>query len=611
MPWLKDAIRKYLGVEETVKKEVRLMAIANERQADLKLADDILAYYEELNRTLYTGDPALIEKFYKETDHPVTTDRNDFWRIADNSIAKIHYPLASSISRTMSSVLFGEDLSFRVDTGNKQTSKQYEEIINDILKDNNIKELLQRGAQLESYSGSLAAKIVVDATFSDYPQIEFYAQEQFEIHTKYGKVYEIVFLDNYMQNERHYILNSTYGKGYITYELYDEIGQLVPLNRVDELADLKDVLVLGPDGEPIKVLLAAFKPNKPMSSQYNEKMYGASDYENLYGIFNSIDELTSTWSDYYRNGKIITFMSEDMLKRNPDTGEVIKPKTYGLNTVVMYDSVVNSEGKTEVKRDIPNLNIDAFRQGLENYIKLALTRAGLSPITFGLESATRLNSAETLQEREKTTLKTRQEKIKLWNEFLARLMRLLLVYRDMISLTPSMNTELEAITYRLTSEWEYKYLVEFPQYSTPSRQEQVRSLVEAKNGGLIDTETAMKELYSDEYSEEELNEMIARVKLEHPVNGAGMTQTMSFPLELLTNVGTRIERYADSSIPRSEDAYGKFMYFAELIKNGNIEVYRKDLGLLDTRYRAIIEDIVSALETGQIAIDGEDDEDIE
>jgi len=511
MGFISDQVRKFLGIDEEIKKQVR----TNMNLAKVELLEtypgQLLDYSQALNYIWFQGLPQTIEEFYKVKQEPGNYTQHYFWKAVNGDIVKLHYPLASSISRAMASVLFGEDISMRVDTGNVKVSEQLNKRLDKILEENNIKELLQRGAILESYSGSIGAKIVVDTEFSEYPILQFYPAEQIELETKYGKIVEIIFKDDYFKDGVKYKLKSKYGKGYIRYELYDKDNRRVSLNTIEMLANLKDIAILDTQGNPIDLILAVFKPNRVVSSNFNQSHFGASDYEGLYPVFNALDELLSVWNDHYRNGRITTFMSEDMLKRNPTTGEVIKPNAFGLNTVVLYDSTASMDKKSDVKRDIPKLDVVPFREGFENYIKVALQRAGLSPITFGFDSVSRLSAAETLQEREKTTLKTRQDKTRLWDEFLTKLVKLIFIFDELSVLTPSDNgTE---VVYQLTNDWNYNYLVEWAAYDSPSKEEQLRVMDMALKANLISLEMAYHTLYDDQYTEEEILAMIAEAKV--------------------------------------------------------------------------------------------------
>jgi len=75
----------------------------------------------------------------------------------------------------------------------------------------------------------------------------------------------------------------------------------------------------------------------------------------------------------------------------------------------------------------------------------------------------------------------------------------------------------------------------------------------------------------------------------------------------LTTVADAIEAYANESIDESEDTFGKFMYFAELIRNGHRDIVEADIDLISEAYQTKLFEIVSAYEQQEItkSIDAE------
>jgi len=62
------------------------------------------------------------------------------------------------------------------------------------------------------------------------------------------------------------------------------------------------------------------------------------------------------------------------------------------------------------------------------------------------------------------------------------------------------------------------------------------------------------------------------------------------PLNNMPNetLGMEIELFARKFIPESEDAFGKFMYHAELIKNGHYEIHQMDVNMVQEPFRSIL-----------------------
>jgi len=52
-----------------------------------------------------------------------------------------------------------------------------------------------------------------------------------------------------------------------------------------------------------------------------------------------------------------------------------------------------------------------------------------------------------------------------------------------------------------------------------------------------------------------------------------------------------IERYARANISERNDAYGQFMYHAELLRRGHTTIHQRDLATLPRKYRDIIQQL--------------------
>lgn len=83
------------------------------------------------------------------------------------------------------------------------------------------------------------------------------------------------------------------------------------------------------------------------------------------------------------------------------------------------------------------------------------------------------------------------------------------------------------------------------------------------------------------------------------------------PDMLLQSAAQMLEDYARESIPESEAAFGQFMYHAQLLRNGHLDVYLLDMHLVDAEYRDILVTVFSELDVveGEDYDDSVDDED--
>lgn len=70
-----------------------------------------------------------------------------------------------------------------------------------------------------------------------------------------------------------------------------------------------------------------------------------------------------------------------------------------------------------------------------------------------------------------------------------------------------------------------------------------------------------------------------------------------------------LETYADENIDENLEAYGQFMYHAQLLRNGHLDVYLLDLHLVDQPWRDVLVLVFSELDTAAEPADEVDDED--
>jgi hypothetical protein len=81
--------------------------------------------------------------------------------------------------------------------------------------------------------------------------------------------------------------------------------------------------------------------------------------------------------------------------------------------------------------------------------------------------------------------------------------------------------------------------------------------------------------------------------IKKTANGYIVVQNQNYNYGEPQMLGKKIEDYARNNITESDDNYGQFMYFAELIKRGHFNVFEKDVKTLSASYLKIIMDIVN------------------
>ena len=127
---------------------------------------------------------------------------------------------------------------------------------------------------------------------------------------------------------------------------------------------------------------------------------------------------------------------------------------------------------------------------------------GLAPVTVGMQNIESISaSADLKKEREKSTLRTRAKKIKLWRQALSDLFERVLMYDDYLN-------------NRAIGEYEIE--IEFPQYAMPTIDERIGTIGQAVQLNIMSIEKAVEELYPD-LTDEERNQIVVDIKLEQGI----------------------------------------------------------------------------------------------
>lgn len=80
----------------------------------------------------------------------------------------------------------------------------------------------------------------------------------------------------------------------------------------------------------------------------------------------------------------------------------------------------------------------------------------------------------------------------------------------------------------------------------------------------------------------------------------------AIPTMLLNAAAQMIEDYANENISEETEAFGQFMYHAQLLRNNHLDVYLMDLHLVDQPYRDILVMVFS-----ELSADDGDDSDVD
>lgn len=449
------------------------------------------------NHTLFKGNPPELEEFYKNiystftkataTPYSPQEVKTLFWRTVSGDIPRIHSGLPKLASQAFVDLLVGN--GYETDINGSETDL---ERLHEILEANEFGELLQEAIITESWAGFVFFKISHDLELSEYPIVEVVSPFDAKVVTKRGRVQEIKFYiqeDDITVCERYYIKGSLK----VEYTAHNEDGEEVPL---------PDKYLEYETNYPLTFIPALLKNNTGHNSRFTHQPYGESDYTSVQALFHMLDDLLSQTELEVSNGIATKFINQKLIPKDIDG----KPYKYDRNDAVV-EMTSNDMETTEfdVRKFIsvlqPDIRVEKYENIIHQTYARVLVNMGLSPTTVGLPNYESIDaSADSQREREKTSLRKRNRKLKLWKPLLETLFEYILRYDD----------------YLRGGSGEYDVTVTFNEYGDFNRENKIDIIAKAVAGNVMSVEQAVKELYPD-LDEDERNEMVLSIKLEQGI----------------------------------------------------------------------------------------------
>lgn len=433
------------------------------------------------NKLWYRGEAYELEQFFKNiSSDPVNKAR--FWSAVPSenlSIRKIHSGMPAMIADRLSDIVVADIDSIEV-TG-EDANKTWEEIRKDNKFDDDIGDVLTKVL----VSGDGAFKLSIDTEISKYPIIEFFEADRVEYVARRGRLQEVKFFTYYNKENRRYKLVESYGKGYVNYNLIDDRDNEVSLSVLEETNELKDVTFNG--DFIMAVPLMFFK-----SPKWDGR--GKSIFDSKSDSFDALDEVISQWIDAIRDGRVQKYIPEDLIPKNPDTGQLMKPNSFD-NKFIKIGSSLAEDSKNEIDMKQADIKYEAYVESYANAVDMCL-QGIISPSTLGIDLK-KTDNAEAQREKEKTTLYTRNKIVDTLTEVIPELVEIILKTNDVLNKkTPG----------------EYEVSITFGEYASPSFDTVVEIVGKAKSYGIMSIEKVVDELYGDTMTDEEKAIEIQRIK---------------------------------------------------------------------------------------------------
>lgn len=437
------------------------------------------------NKIWYRGDSAELEQYFQKTAR-WDVEKARFWAAhAQGNVRKMHSGIVGTVVDRYKDIVLADMDS--IDFGENQ--KSLNELWNKLYEKSKLNDVIGEAITGTLAAGDGAFKITADSC-SEYPIVEFYDAENVDYVYVHSKLQEIKFYTTYKNGKKDLRLEETYGHGYIKYKLYDDYGKEVPLNRLPETAHLYD---LGIEGNimlavPLKILV---------STKYKNR--GKALFEGKTDVLDGLDEVISQWMDAIRMGRIKRYIPDNLIPRDPDTGELMPANPFDNDFIALGDNM-GEKANQQVEISQPQISYEAYVNSYINFLDMVL-QGIMSPSTLGIDLK-KTDNAESQREKEKVTLHVRNKIVDALNETLPELFKLIMqTYDLMYGRTPG----------------EYEPTVKFGEYASPDFGTTVDTVGKAKQYGIMSIETSVDQLYGDTWTEEEKEAEVEKLKAEQGI----------------------------------------------------------------------------------------------
>lgn len=436
-----------------------------------------------VNKIWFRGESYELSQLYKQLDD----NQFGFWGSVPTQgieIRKIHTGLPKTMVNIMAGVVADDmqDVKFGSEAHNSLWREIAEENVFDNLVKNAISKVL--------YTGDGAFKISIDTDISQLPIIEFFEADRISLTRKRGRITEIVFKTVYTHNTSTFILHEIYGKGYIRYELKNAFDKVVELDSVPALAGLQNIEW---DGDFMLAEYISFYSSDKFEGR------GQSVFDAKRDNFDALDEAWSQWVDALRAGRTQKYIPENLIPRNPSTGELMRANAFD-NRFIKLATSLSENDNSKVSTESATIQHESYLSTYITALDLCL-QGFISPSTLGID-VKKLDNAEAQREKEKATLYTRQTIVTELQRVLPALIQSVFHAYNTMNKTPLADIDCD---------------VAFGEYANPSFESQVETVGKAKTQGIMSIEASVDELYGNSRDEEWKKEEVARLKAEQGI----------------------------------------------------------------------------------------------
>lgn len=455
------------------------------------------------NKVLLTGDAAVVERFYKEEyakfrgKYDKKRVSNYFWHNVGPRNARVFFGIVKMINDTMVKLVTNGGLVAKVMNG-KEEAVEESKRLNMILEKNDFE--ASKWGLCESFQsgyGYGSFKISYDKDIVDVPIIEVLKPEITEVVTRRGFKTGYIFKERVTVGSTEYEVREIYYKEnqsvYIKYEVWnvDSEPMLMKFSEIDN--DLRVALSIDwLEDEIVEAystlnkIPVQLKNNTAYNSWFPTSPYGEADTQGLETTEDALSEVLSGMIDEIRKGKIKVLISETLLQMTQD-GQAKGMDDFKLDYEIIKGDEAN--GKPVIQIIQGEINSEKYLKTIAQLIMYACNKAGLHPITLGLTGVESIAASQESQtEREKVSLRTREDKLKKWRKSLQDLFTSVLQVDDVMNERPVQD---------------YTIQIDFGEFSNPTPESMIDALSKAITSGVLSIQEAQDQYFDEDKTPEE------------------------------------------------------------------------------------------------------------
>ena len=385
------------------------------------------------NDAWYTGDTATLQKLYqRQTSQDSTHVRRGqpmqgglvgaasrmFWGRpvpANENRARLHVPAPADLATLASDLVFAEPPEVKLEQS-LRASKKAQDRLDLIANGDEAHATFNQMGELKSALGAVALVVRWDTAVADHAWLEPSAADVIIPTFRTGRMIECTLWSEYVKGNVYYRHLEHHAVGYIEHALFegkdDNLGRRVPLDAIREtevyakLVNANSVIETGIDR-----LTAVYNPNIPTASWRKKGVLantGRSDFAQLHGLFDWLDETFSSWMRDLRLG----------------AGKILVPEAaldyHGVGMGASFDSGREIFAGLNAPGDPSKIAFDKvqFDIRVEEHEKTAfgiyreiLRKAGISQSAWGDYAGKGQMTATEVDDRDKASERTRDKKI--------------------------------------------------------------------------------------------------------------------------------------------------------------------------------------------------------